>query len=502
MVRSGMWLGWVGMVWCLLSVGVSHPAWGCQRETISTGEVRDGEEAIGRLMEVTAEWRGAHAVSESATRMMVLGESVLYGADGVSGGDLFELGMRLGLRLGEGESLYVGRRGEDLNGVQAGKKVVWEEGKPIDEVVMACLGEGVDLEEANWGTWRTEVGTNLAEWVKAWKQCDVNRQVGLRFLMANMPAKDRRELTAEYVLEHVNEGYESWEQSPWRAQVSESLFLDWILPYTNVNESRDRWRREFRERFLPLVAMAKTPGEAATKLNQQVFGILDVKYSTQRRRPDQGPQESIETHLASCSGLSILLIDVCRSVGIPARFVGTPRWSDNSGNHSWVEIWSDGDWHFTGACEPAGDRLDEGWFTGRASEAKGDDPRYAIYAASFRRTSIHFPLVWNMRDRSVSALNVTSRYLKRDAGLGEGEVRIRVCVRNEDGKRVVESVVLWDGNGEKVGEGRTRDDAFDTNDHLEFVVKVGAGYRVQMGKREEAIEVQEANQLFEWVERE
>ena len=63
--------------------------------------------------------------------------------------------------------------------------------------------------------------------------------------------------------------------------------------------------------------------------------------------------ESMETGLASCTGLSILLIDACRSVGVPARFVGTPLWADGSGNHSWVEIW-DGGWHFVGAAEPAG----------------------------------------------------------------------------------------------------------------------------------------------------
>ncbi|MEE9394119.1 MAG: hypothetical protein V3W41_16595 [Planctomycetota bacterium] len=36
---------------------------------------------------------------------------------------------------------------------------------------------------------------------------------------------------------------------------------------------------------------------------------------------------------ASCIGLSIMLIDAC-AVGVPARFVGTPLWSDGSGNHS------------------------------------------------------------------------------------------------------------------------------------------------------------------------
>ena len=80
-------------------------------------------------------------------------------------------------------------------------------------------------------------------------------------------------------------------------------------------------------------------------------------------------------------GLSILLIDACRAVGIPARMVGTPRWTDNSGNHSWVEVW-DREWSFVGACEPS--KLNEGWFIGQAAKADESKPQNRIYATSFK----------------------------------------------------------------------------------------------------------------------
>src|SRR5207248_8133691 len=131
---------------------------------------------------------------------------------------------------------------------------------------------------------------------------------------------------------------------------------------------------------MPLVKECKTPGEAAQRLNATIFDKLKVKYSTKRKQPHQSPKESIETGTASCTGLSILLSDACRSVAIPARLVGTPLWANKTGNHTWVEIW-DGDWHFTGACEADPKGLDRGWFTGNASQAKKDDPKHAIYAA-------------------------------------------------------------------------------------------------------------------------
>ena len=134
----------------------------------------------------------------------------------------------------------------------------------------------------------------------------------------------------------------------------------------------------------PLVKDCKTPGEAAQRLNEKLFGEIQVKYSTQRKRANQAPSESIEQGLASCTGLSILLVDACRSVGVPARLAGIPSWPNKQGNHTWVEVWDDG-WHFTGAAEPNGQGLNHAWFQGDASLAKKDSRLNAIYAVSFKK---------------------------------------------------------------------------------------------------------------------
>ena len=142
-----------------------------------------------------------------------------------------------------------------------------------------------------------------------------------------------------------------------------------------------------------------------------VFSDLNVKYhATKRPKPDQSPYESIDAGFASCSGLSVLLIDACRAVGIPARFVGTPLWSNRRGNHSWVEVW-DQQWHFVGACEPG--PLDRTWFLSQASKADETQMQHRIYATSFRKTETWFPLVWDRRIRYVSATDVTRSYTTR-----------------------------------------------------------------------------------------
>ena len=235
---------------------------------------------------------------------------------------------------------------------------------------------------------------NREELEKVLQDIEPEFKVGAEFLLAYMPHSDAKKLSSEFLLEHIRGAYEAWIQSPWHAQISEDIFLNNILPYASVSERREAWRADFRKRFLPMVESVKNPSEAAVLLNQKIFRELGVKYSTKRKRPDQGPYESIESGKASCTGLSILLIDACRAVGVPARFVGIPRWTDNSGNHSWVEIW-DGEWKFTGAAEPSGDDLNKGWFVERATKAKANQPIHSIYAVSYRGTDTRFPIVWD-----------------------------------------------------------------------------------------------------------
>jgi hypothetical protein len=209
-----------------------------------------------------------------------------------------------------------------------------------------------------------EAGTNRLQLEEALEKVPANEKAGMRYLIENMPTRDLKTLSAEFLLENSRLAWQALQERPWAKEIPKDVIHDALLPYASVSETRDRWRARFHEQFSPLIKDCKTPTEAAAILNQQVFPLVNVKYSTQRRRADQSPLESIETGLASCTGLSILLIDACRSVGIPARLVGTPLWSDNSGNHTWVEIWDKG-WHFTGACEPTGNKLNEGWFIDR-----------------------------------------------------------------------------------------------------------------------------------------
>lgn len=293
-----------------------------------------------------------------------------------------------------------------------------------------------------------------------------------RFLVENMPEADRDKLTAEFLGENLELALKARSEFPWAKEVPEAVFLNDVLPYAVFNEPRDPWRADFYEKSRAIVKGAANASDAAQLLNRQIFNLVNVHYNTGRKRPNQSPKESMASNKATCTGLSIILVDACRAVGIPARAVGTPMWANERGNHTWVEIW-DGDWHFTGADEPDPAGLDHGWFVADASEAKADVPKYAIYATSWKKDGLTFPMVWSRNGSDVQAVNVTVRYAKASGGETDlAKLGVRLW-DTEGGSRMTAKVCVLDGVKRTCAIADTKAGTADLNDMPRFALKPG-----------------------------
>lgn len=312
-----------------------------------------------------------------------------------------------------------------------------------------------------------------------------------RFLVEHMPSKDRESLSAEFLGTHLDLAFRARAEFPWAAQVPEEIFLNDVLPYAVFDETREPWRGEFLELGRELVKGAKSGSEAAQALNRGLFHRINVHYNTGRKRPNQSPSESRALSKATCTGLSIILVDACRAVGIPARAVGTPMWTNERGNHTWVEIW-DGDWHFTGADEPDPAGLNRGWFVGDASKAKADVPRYSIYATSWKREGTHFPMVWARASQEVAAVNVTARYARPTAEAVEAGERTKLGVRLFDhpgGSRLVAHVCVMDPGGRTLAAAETKAGTADLNDMPRLDLDPGTTGRLRFAVGDEVREL-------------
>ena len=98
---------------------------------------------------------------------------------------------------------------------------------------------------------------NRAELERALNEASPQQKNGITFLIANMPENDLRHIKADFLLENLRLAYEAREQLSWGREIPEDIFLNDVLPYSNVDEERDNWRREFLELCLPLIKECK-----------------------------------------------------------------------------------------------------------------------------------------------------------------------------------------------------------------------------------------------------
>jgi len=291
------------------------------------------------------------------------------------------------------------------------------------------------------------------------------------FIVDNMPKSDRATLGHEFLLENLALAFQARTNFPWATTVPERIFLNDVLPYASLDEPRDPWREQFYSLAGEIVRECKTSSEAAQKLNRELFNRINVHYNLGRKRNNQSPKESIEQGKATCTGLSIILVDACRAVGIPARIVGVPEWANKPGNHTWVEIW-DGEWFFTGADEPDQKGLNHGWFNRDAAlTARSPDPLHQVYATSWRRTGEHFPLAWDLGSRDVPAVNVSGRYAALELNAASAGTVVHVRLReNLGGDRLAAAVELRTLDGQVLAKDTTRAGTADLNDMPDFVL--------------------------------
>lgn len=296
-----------------------------------------------------------------------------------------------------------------------------------------------------------------------------------RFLVKGMPPKDLQSLKKDFLMENLSLALKARKQFTWAKAVPKEIFLNDVLPYASLDETRESWRPEFYEQCSQLVKDCKTATEAAQTINKEFFNIIKVHYNTGRKAPNQSPAESKALGMATCTGLSIILVDACRSVGVPARIAGTPLWANKRGNHTWIELY-DGEWFFTGADEYHKKGLNRAWFTGDASKAVASDWRHAIWASSWKRSGSHFPMVWALKDKSVAAVNVTDRYAKPVTKKGSDVVlNLRVWDRR-GGERIVAKISLV-GNAETV---TSKAGTSDLNDMATLKVPADSSHQLEV----------------------
>lgn len=196
------------------------------------------------------------------------------------------------------------------------------------------------------------------------KECREETALALKYLYVTMPSSDIGNYDFSIFLDYAEHGVYLYENSPYVREMPEEIFLNYVL-YHRINTEeiapcRTLFYNDLKDRI-----QGMNMSEAALEINY--WCAEKATYHTTDNRT-AAPLTVYLCGNGRCGEESTFTISAMRSAGIPARQVYAPRWSHCDDNHAWVEVWCDGKWYFTGACEPE-PILNKGWFTNASSRA-------------------------------------------------------------------------------------------------------------------------------------
>lgn len=207
-------------------------------------------------------------------------------------------------------------------------------------------------------------GPRIAAWLETLPAGSLEDEAA-RWILAWLPLSDCAALDPPLLREHVEGAAAAYRESPWRAQLPRELWLRFVVPHRVSQEPAQAWRAVFAKALAPRIAGAPSMEAAALAVNRWCREQATYTPSSGR---DLAPLSTIARGLGRCEEETILTVCALRAAGLPARSCATPYWTFTDSNHAWVEVWTDGAWHYLGGCEP--DRcLDRAWFTGAARRA-------------------------------------------------------------------------------------------------------------------------------------
>lgn len=248
-------------------------------------------------------------------------------------------------------------------------------------------------------------GENAGQLTRAIRAIDLEKRRALAFLLANMPERDLKSLSADFLISNINYAFKARSALPHNKNIPEDIFLNYILPYSVLNEKRDNWRPLFYDMFNAIARMSPTNEETIMNLDREVFSTFQLCFLNVDIYSSMcSPFESIQRGSASCLELAIIFIDACRALGIPARLAIIPQWAHMKLGHSWPEVYVNGQWYSFDCFDPS--RIGEAWERRRASETDTSKAKHRIYAVSFKKTGIQMTF-W----KNISFVDITESYV-------------------------------------------------------------------------------------------
>lgn len=156
-------------------------------------------------------------------------------------------------------------------------------------------------------------------------------------------------LNSKFLINNIELAFTVY-QKPWAQNVSFKDFCKYILPYRVQTEKVSNLRKEFFDRFVPILdsVKVKTPLEACFVINEYLKGITRYKNTGLPFYPTI--EETYRSGISQCEGLCNLGTFIMRACGIPVTVEQT-LWTKMDLGHNWCAVLDNGKFYSFGPGE-------------------------------------------------------------------------------------------------------------------------------------------------------
>lgn len=174
------------------------------------------------------------------------------------------------------------------------------------------------------------------------KVTDSIQATGVKFTKSRLEiVPDIRNVSAEFLIDHINEAFEIWRKQPWGKNIDFDTFCHHILPYRVGNEKLKPWLREIHERFDPLLDSIRSTPDSANII--KVTEALIAKLQKIRRNYGHGlpsgltiGPDNTRCFAGDCREFTDIQTYIMRAVGLPGGCDKMPM----NGNYFLSHFWN------------------------------------------------------------------------------------------------------------------------------------------------------------------
>lgn len=153
------------------------------------------------------------------------------------------------------------------------------------------------------------------------------------------PFEDLQTIKSEWLIDHIDNAFKAWRESPFASRLSFDEFKETLLPYRYRNEALDYTASEYRDLLYDVlnVKEASTTGDVVNRINTYSTAMSCLQKSD-TLLGNLGPYDLLQFNLLGCDRHSDWTARALNALGVPAAYDFTPSWLNRSRMHYWVAV--------------------------------------------------------------------------------------------------------------------------------------------------------------------